>query len=144
MTTRPLVGSIRRFTILSVVVLPHPDGPTSTQTSPAGTSRSRASTATWPLSHRLVSCSRRITRKSRSSRAGGHCRSLAGVSDPWVRWDWVGNHGHDILAATRQHVELTAIAVGIGLAISLPLGLLARRWRWAEGPVLGVTGALFT
>ena len=61
-----------------------------------------------------------------------------------MRWDWIGNHGHDILAATRQHVELTAIAVGIGLAISLPLGVAARRWRWAEGPVLGVTGALFT
>jgi osmoprotectant transport system permease protein len=41
-------------------------------------------------------------------------------------------------------VELTGIAVGLGLAISLPLGLAARRWRWTEGPVLGFTGALFT
>ncbi len=61
-----------------------------------------------------------------------------------MRWDWVGNHGADILAATRQHVELTGIAVGLGLVISLPLGLAARRWRRAEGPVLGFTGALFT
>jgi osmoprotectant transport system permease protein len=61
-----------------------------------------------------------------------------------VRWDWVSNHGADILAATRQHVELTGIAVGLGLVISLPLGLVARRWRRAEGPVLGFTGALFT
>jgi osmoprotectant transport system permease protein len=56
----------------------------------------------------------------------------------------VSNHGSDILAATRQHVELTGIAVGLGLVISLPLGLAARRWRRAEGPVLGFTGALFT
>jgi osmoprotectant transport system permease protein len=56
----------------------------------------------------------------------------------------VSNHGADILAATRQHVELTGIAVGLGLVISLPLGLAARRWRRAEGPVLGFTGALFT
>jgi osmoprotectant transport system permease protein len=61
-----------------------------------------------------------------------------------VRWDWVSNHGADILAATRQHMELTGIAVGLGLVISLPLGLAARRWRRAEGPVLGFTGALFT
>jgi osmoprotectant transport system permease protein len=56
----------------------------------------------------------------------------------------VSDHGDDILAATRQHVELTAVAVGIGLLISLPLGLAARRWRWTEGPILGFTGALFT
>ena len=61
-----------------------------------------------------------------------------------MRWDWVSNHGHDIVAATRQHVELTGLAVGIGLAISLPLALVARRWRRTEGAVLGVTGALFT
>lgn len=61
-----------------------------------------------------------------------------------MRWDWVSNHGADILAATRQHVELTGIAVGLGLVISLPLALVARRWRPAEGPVLGLTGALFT
>jgi len=56
----------------------------------------------------------------------------------------VTDHGDDILAATRQHVELTAVAVGVGLLISLPLGLAARRWRWTEGPILGFTGALFT
>jgi osmoprotectant transport system permease protein len=61
-----------------------------------------------------------------------------------VRWDWVSDHGDDILAATRQHVELTALAVGIGLAISLPLSLVARRWGRSEGPILGFTGALFT
>ena len=61
-----------------------------------------------------------------------------------MRWDWVSTHRSDILAATRQHVELTAVAVGIGLLISLPLALVARRWRHAEGPVLGFTGALFT
>lgn len=61
-----------------------------------------------------------------------------------MRWGWVSDHRDDILAATRQHVELTAIAVAIGLVISLPLGLAARRWRRSEGPILGFTGALFT
>jgi len=66
------------------------------------------------------------------------------VADPWVRWDWVRLNGDEILAALRQHVELTAIAVLIGLAISFPLGLAARRWRRSQNPILGFTGALFT
>jgi osmoprotectant transport system permease protein len=66
------------------------------------------------------------------------------VPDPWVRWEWIGDHGDDILAATRQHVELTLIAVALGLLISFPLGLAARKWRRSAGPILGFTGLLFT
>jgi osmoprotectant transport system permease protein len=61
-----------------------------------------------------------------------------------VRWDWVRDHGDDILAATRQHVELTLIAVALGLLISFPLGLAARKWRRSAGPILGLTGVVFT
>ena len=61
-----------------------------------------------------------------------------------MRWDWVRDHGDDILAATRQHVELTLIAVALGLLISFPLGLAARKWRRTSGPILGLTGVLFT
>ncbi len=61
-----------------------------------------------------------------------------------MRWDWVRDHGDDILAATRQHVELTLIAVALGLLISFPLGLAARKWQWSAGPILGLTGVLFT
>jgi osmoprotectant transport system permease protein len=61
-----------------------------------------------------------------------------------VRWDWVRDHGDDILAATRQHVELTLLAVLIGLLISFPLALVARRWRRTAGPILGFAGILFT
>lgn len=70
--------------------------------------------------------------------------TFTAVPDPWVRWDWVRDHGDDILAATRQHVELTLLAVAIGLLISFPLGLVARRWRRTSGPILGLTGVLFT
>jgi osmoprotectant transport system permease protein len=61
-----------------------------------------------------------------------------------VRWDWVRDNGDDILAATRQHVELTLLAVVLGLLIAFPLGLAARRWRRTSGPILGFTGVLFT
>ncbi|HEX2119865.1 MAG TPA: ABC transporter permease [Acidimicrobiales bacterium] len=66
------------------------------------------------------------------------------MPDPWVRWDWVSDNGDKILAATRQHVELTVIALVLGLLISFPLALAARRWRRTTGPILGLTGALFT
>ena len=66
------------------------------------------------------------------------------MGDPWVRWSWIGDHLDDIGAATRQHVELTLIAVGLGLVIAFPLALMARRWRGLEAPILWSTGILYT
>jgi osmoprotectant transport system permease protein len=45
---------------------------------------------------------------------------------------------------TRQHIELTLIAVGLGLVISFPLALVAWRWRRVRGPVFALTGVLYT
>jgi osmoprotectant transport system permease protein len=57
-------------------------------------------------------------------------------------WDWVRDHWGDTLGpALVSHVELTAIAVGIGFAIAFPLALLAHRFRPLEQP-LGVASAL--
>ncbi len=66
------------------------------------------------------------------------------VSDPWIRWDWIGNHTERILDALVQHVELTAIAVAVGLVIAIPVGILAWRFRGSRGPVLATAGALYT
>ena len=69
---------------------------------------------------------------------------LASAGDPWVRWDWIGRNGEDIAAALRQHAELTALAVALGLALAVPMALAARRWRRAEGAVLAVLGVVYT
>ena len=53
MRIRPLVGSSKPDTIRSVVVLPHPDGPSSEMNSRGFTSKSTESTATV-LPNRLV------------------------------------------------------------------------------------------
>src|SRR5690606_25585712 len=45
MTILPLLGSIRRLIIFSVVVLPQPEGPTNITMEPAGISRVRPPTA---------------------------------------------------------------------------------------------------
>ena len=57
---RPDVGSMSRLIILSVVVLPQPDGPTSTQISPSGMSSDSSRTASWPFGYCLLIASRRI------------------------------------------------------------------------------------
>jgi osmoprotectant transport system permease protein len=43
-----------------------------------------------------------------------------------------------------EHVVLTVTSVSIGFAIAFALALLTRRRRWAIGPILGLTGVLYT
>jgi osmoprotectant transport system permease protein len=74
---------------------------------------------------------------------------LASPQNSWIWWHWVATHlkpgvEFSIADATRQHVVLTAIAVAVGLVLSLPLGVLAWRFRRLETPVLGFAGALYT
>ena len=66
------------------------------------------------------------------------------ASEPWVRWDWVASHLDRITAALLQHVELTLIAVGVGLLIAAPIGLLAWRYTSSRPTILAVTGILYT
>ncbi|HWG08627.1 MAG TPA: ABC transporter permease [Solirubrobacteraceae bacterium] len=59
--------------------------------------------------------------------------------------DWVSNNWDSVLwPALRQHIVLTAIAVGIGFAISMALALTAHRYGWLERPTLLVTTILYT
>ena len=68
----------------------------------------------------------------------------ANDSESLIWWDWVGRHLDDIGTALRQHIQLTAIAVGVGLVVSVPLALLARRYRFLAGPIFAVSGVLYT
>lgn len=66
------------------------------------------------------------------------------AAEEWVRWSWVADHTDDITAALREHVSLTALAVGLGLLIALPLGIAASRWRPLLGPTLTLTGIFYS
>ncbi len=57
----PEVGSIIRLIIRSEVVLPQPDGPTSTVIAPSGIVRERLPTATVPSGYLLVTSTNSIT-----------------------------------------------------------------------------------
>ena len=59
-------------------------------------------------------------------------------------WEWLGDNADEILARLWEHLELTAIAVAIGMLISLPVGIYAYRHRRSYIPITGFTGVLYT
>jgi osmoprotectant transport system permease protein len=60
-------------------------------------------------------------------------------------WNWVKDNWSDVLfPAVRQHVALTAIAVGVGFVLAFALALLAHRRRGLETPITITTGVLYT
>jgi osmoprotectant transport system permease protein len=62
---------------------------------------------------------------------------------PFFNWTWVHQNLGQIVADLGQHVQLSLIAVGIGLAISIPLAVLAWRYgRW-RGAVTTATSILY-
>ena len=66
------------------------------------------------------------------------------IQQPWIIWDWLFTHVPLFIDATEQHVILTGIAVGAGLVISVPLGVLAHRVGWLRNPVLTFFGIVYT
>lgn len=58
--------------------------------------------------------------------------------------DYIAGNGRHVLDKLVEHVELTALAVVIGLAISFPVALLAYKHRRIYAPVTAVAGVLYT
>src|SRR5256714_5801896 len=57
---------------------------------------------------------------------------------------WIVDHFDRYTHPLVQHIVLTIVSVGAGFAIAFALALLTRRRRWAVGPILGLTGILYT
>lgn len=64
--------------------------------------------------------------------------------EPLVRWDWIASHGSDLLLRLQEHVLLTVIAVAIGFAIAMSLGIVAARRRRLYAATSFVAGILYT
>jgi len=63
----------------------------------------------------------------------------------WFCKSWVAQHWGDTLQpALIQHIELTLIVVGIGLAISFLLALVGFRWRFLDPPLGAGADILYT
>lgn len=64
--------------------------------------------------------------------------------EPLILWDWTFNHIPDIVMRVREHLVLTAIAVGVGFVLAFLLSLAIREIPGLYAPVTWVTGVLYT
>jgi osmoprotectant transport system permease protein len=63
----------------------------------------------------------------------------------WFCPSWVRQHWGDTLQpALVQHIELTVVVVGIGLAIAFLLALVGFRWRRFDGPIGATSDVVYT
>ncbi|WP_232303515.1 ABC transporter permease [Pseudofrankia sp. DC12] len=73
--------------------------------------------------------------------------SAAGTSSSSSPLHFIGyfmDHRHQDLGWLWSHTWLSVLPVVIGLAIALPLGWLARRYRFVYPPLISFTGLLYT
>ena len=71
-------------------------------------------------------------------------RLFLDIVQPWIDWTWLSTHIPYVLGAVQEHVTLTLVALGGGLVISLPLGILAHRWARLRLVTLTTFGAFYT
>jgi osmoprotectant transport system permease protein len=60
-----------------------------------------------------------------------------------MMWSWISSNASQIWQYTQDQVLLGVLSPLIGLAISLPLGIAAARWRWFYPPVLTVVNVIY-
>jgi osmoprotectant transport system permease protein len=60
-----------------------------------------------------------------------------------MMWSWIPSNGSMIWQLTYENAYLGIVPALIGLVISLPLGILASRWRWFYPPALAVVNILY-
>jgi osmoprotectant transport system permease protein len=58
--------------------------------------------------------------------------------------DWIVHNLNKYWGALGEHVFLTLISLGIGFAIAFTLAVVAHKRRWLTGPIVAVTGTLYT
>jgi osmoprotectant transport system permease protein len=65
-------------------------------------------------------------------------------ANAWVCGEYLRTRQDRILDALGQHVTITVTAVVIGVLVSIPLALIARRSRRTQGLVLGAATGVYT
>ncbi len=73
-----------------------------------------------------------------------HNGLLGNGPNSWVWWSWIPEHQHEIYAYLREHIALTALSVGFGIIIAMPLAVLAARRRAVAAFVVPLVNAIYT
>jgi osmoprotectant transport system permease protein len=68
------------------------------------------------------------------------CENQNGFCPDWI----VNNFSDRYVDPLFRHLELVLISVAAGFVIAFTLGIVAHRRRWLVGPIVGVTGVLYT
>lgn len=63
---------------------------------------------------------------------------------PFIRLDWIVDNADAIAGRLWEHVQMTVIAVVIGFVLSFALAMLVRRFPRLYGPVIGISGTLYS
>ena len=67
-----------------------------------------------------------------------------GPGNPWFSWQYVRDNAETLAAAVQFHAGLTARAVILALVVALPLAVLAYWIKPLTGPILALSGVLYT
>lgn len=66
------------------------------------------------------------------------------VPNPWFSWDYVERNWSEVSEQLVIHTTLTLQAILIAFLIAFPLAVVARRIPRLAGPIMGVSGVLYT
>jgi osmoprotectant transport system permease protein len=70
--------------------------------------------------------------------------TLADASNPWLSWSYIEDYWPDLVAAGKEHVILTVASVVLAIVVAVPLAMVIRRAPVLSGPILGLSGVLYT
>src|SRR3954453_15942377 len=66
------------------------------------------------------------------------------VADNGFCPSWIAHNLDKYWSPLLEHIYLSVVSLVIGFVIAFTLAMLAHRRRWLTGPIVGVTGALYT
>src|SRR5215210_3019917 len=104
---------------------------------PSGPSRTMPR---WPVVSALLTPPMAILAFLQSEFATGEQKKVG-----FIDWEWIGdNFQEDIVPAFFQSIYLCFISLLIAVIISVPLGILAARYRALSPPLTAITGFFYT
>lgn len=75
---------------------------------------------------------------------GSSAACYSRAENHWVCASYLHDYRSTLVSATTQHLWITLVSVAVGLAIALPLALVARRFHRLEATILGITTGIYT
>jgi osmoprotectant transport system permease protein len=66
------------------------------------------------------------------------------ITNEWFCQGYFRDRHQDLVDATVQHLQITVVAILLGVVIAFPLALAARRWHRLEGTILAVSTGIYT